>query len=258
MEKVIRVDKKVYLEAFLISLIPILSALLNRFLSITNPYLGIILTVSGQFIISTSIVGLITLLEGGIVKELFLITIIFNSIIFFLRLITFSLPYGIFLRIFSALLPITYIGIETVFLGSIPLVSNLQSIRPFYGILLIVFLKFLINYFVMVPILNTTVDIHIIIFLIFISQLIPMVLFAKLPFNMAKFDINQAILKSLNEFKTHLRASLTIGGIYSIIISVVSVFNFMEASEYLIPLLLNYISSLVFIYFFVWISEYER
>lgn len=258
MDKVIKVSKKIYFEAFLISLIPILSALLNRFLSITNPYLGIILTVTGQFIISTAIVGLITLLEGGIVKELFSITVIFNSIIFFLRLIAFSLPYGVFSRIFLTLLPITYIGIETVFLGSIPLVLNLQSIMPFYGVLFIVFLKFLINYFVMVPILNTAVDIHLVMFLIFISQLIPMVLFAKLPFNMAKFDIKQAILKSLNEFKTHLRASLTIGSIYSIIIAVVSVFNFIETSEYLIPLLLNYVSSLVFVYFFVWISEYER
>lgn len=259
MENEIKVSKRIFFEAILIALIPTLTVFLNRFLSFqTNlPYLGSTITILGQYILSSIVLTFILLIEGMKISQLFLVTLLFNSILFLLRLLSFALPSKVS-SIFAMILPFTYIGVESVFLASIPLVENFESIDAFYGVLFIVVLKFVINYFVMLPILNTVTNIHVVILLIFISQLIPMVLFARFPFNLVKLSFKEAFSKSLKEFREHLRASLTIGSIYSIIIAVVSVWQAIETSQFLLPFLLNYISLIIFVYFFVWISEYEK
>lgn len=259
MDKTIKVSKKIFFEAILVALIPTLTIFLNRYLSFKTEiwYVGSTLTILGQYILSTLVLLIITLIEKGKVKELFLISLLLNSIVFILRLLASSLP-GILAQVFNLFLPITYIGVETVFLASIPLVENFSTVLPFYGILSIVVLKFIINYFIMIPVLNNLQDIHMVMLLIFVSQVIPMVLFARLPFEMTHYSFVDAVKKSLLDFKKYFRASLTIGSIYSIIVAVVSVFAAFETSQYLLPIVLNYISVIVFVYFFVWIAEYER
>jgi hypothetical protein len=259
MDKTIKVSKKIFFEAILVSLIPTITIFLNRYLSFKTDvwYVGSTLTILGQYLLSTAVLLIITLIERGLVKNLFLISLLLNSILFVLRLLASSLP-GILSQVFNIFLPITYIGIETVFLASIPLVENFKTIAPFYGILTITILKFIINYFIMVPVLNNLQDIHLVMFLIFISQIIPMVLFARLPFELTNYPFLEAMKKSLLDFKKYFRASLTIGSIYSVIVAVVSVFGAIASSEYIFPIILNYISIIVFVYFFVWIAEYER
>ncbi|MGB9856130.1 MAG: hypothetical protein ACPLKS_06275 [Caldisericum exile] len=259
MDKTIKVSKRIFFEALLVALIPTLTSILNQYLSFKTEisFVGSTLTILGQYILSSLIILLITLIEKNDVKELFLISLLLNSIVFILRLLASTMP-DFLSQVFNIFLPITYIGIETIFLASIPFVENFSQIAPFYGILTIVALKFIINYFVMVPVLNRLEDIHVVILLIFVSQLIPMVLFARLPFELTKYPFFEAIKRSLFDFKKYFRAATTVGSIYSIIVAVVSVFGAIASSQIIIPIILNYISVIVFVYFFIWISEYER
>ncbi|BAL81691.1 hypothetical protein [Caldisericum exile] len=259
MDKIIKVSKRIFFEALLIAIIPTLTVILNRYLSFRTEvwYVGSTLTILGQYILSSLILLLITLIEKDKVKELFLVSLLLNSVVFILRLFASTMP-SFLSQVFNIFLPVTYIGVETVFLASIPFMQNFSTINPFYGILSIVILKFIINYFVMIPVLNILQDIHMVIVLIFISQVIPMVLFARLPFELTEYPFLEAVKRSLLDFKKYFRASLTIGSIYSIIVAVVSVFGAIASSEVLVPIILNYISVIIFVYFFVWISEYER
>jgi hypothetical protein len=248
-----------YIEALLVAFIPTFTVIINRYLSfrISVYNFSSVLAIVVQFILSVLILGVITLFEGEKAEHLFFVATIINALIFLLRLFAFSLP-PMFSRIFNLFLPVTNIGIETVFLASIPFVEAFDTVKPFYGILIVVLLKFVINYFVMLPVLNALTNVYMVAFLIFISQLIPMVLFARLPFNLVDLDYVEATKKSLKEFTKYFKISLTIGAIYSLIIAFVSVGTVFTSDQYVLPAVLNFVSILMFVYFFTWSYAYEK
>jgi len=259
MDKTIKVYPRMYIEALLVALIPTFTMLINHYLSFRMSIytLGNVLAILCQFILSLVILGIITLFEGEKVQHLFFVATIINALIFLLRLFAFSLP-PLFSRVFNLFLPVTNIGIETVFLASIPFVEAFDTVRPFYGILIVVLLKFVINYFFMLPVLNRLTNVYMVAFLIFISQLIPMVLLARLPFNLVDLDYTEATKKSLREFTKYFKISLTIGAIYSLIIAFVSVGTVFASDQYVLPAVLNFVSILMFVYFFTWSYAYEK
>ena len=259
MDKTIKVYPRMYIEALLVALIPTFTIIINHYLNfkVKMYNFGNVLSILGQFILSIVILGIITFFEGEKAQHLFFVATIINALIFLLRLFAFSLP-PMFSRIFNLFLPVTNISVETVFLASIPFVEAFDTVKPFYGVLTVVLLKFIINYFFMLPVLNTLTNVYMVAFLIFISQLIPMVLFARLPFNLVDLDYAEATKKSLREFTKYFKISLTIGAIYSLIIAFVSVGTVFASDQYVLPAILNFISILMFVYFFTWSYAYEK
>lgn len=259
---------QIFLEVILVIMIPFINMGLNSivekiaeiFHNYTLPNFFIILF---QMLLSLIIITAIYIIEKkksfkGL-SQMFIISIALTFILYFFRLVSF-VSRGIIGIIFSKITSFSMIGVEPVFVVSIPVVKLLGVFEPYIGVLFIVFLRSIANIVFVLPLMRFSLSklgIFGIFITLYISQFIIIFLFAKFPYFLSKYSFIESLRRSIFSKDKHFSFILTFSSIYAFIVAISVLSLPIFSSRYIFPAIINFIEVFSLLAFFVLISKEE-